>query len=148
MDDIEREALEQSIGKVDEALQYLYEAKQALTKSHAMGILDILGIDRSVFYHNETTYKKRAQMSTAEECVGRAARALRQMRSAIDVDIPELGLKKYATEDTYADGPIPDILTQMNINKARETVDQVILIVESLKRRFEKRLEAEYRPLF
>ena len=71
MDDIEREALEQSIGKVDEALQYLYEAKQALTKSHAMGILDILGIDRSVFYHNETTYKKRAQMSTAEECVGR-----------------------------------------------------------------------------
>ena len=148
MDNIEREALEQSLGKVDEALSYLYEAKQALVVSHQLGVLDILGIDGVNWRRNRTTFKKHDQMDVAEECMQRASRALRKMRSAFDVDIPQLGLSAYRRMDIYGDGPIPDILVQLNINQAREKVDDTIRLVESLKRSLQKKYEASQRPLF
>ncbi len=121
--------LKEAMDAGQEALRYLYEARNCLNSAGNWGVLDLFGGGLI------STFMKHSKMNDAERLVQNARSALKRFqRELMDVDtIAEFHIQTgdfLAFADYFFDGIIADWLVQSRISDAKRQVDDAVRKVE------------------
>ena len=122
----------ETIDAADEALRYLYDAKESLASARRWGILDISG--GTVF----STMFKRKKMSIAQQNMNKAKEALKKFTEELD-DIDSLVNLDFKMDDFlsfadyFFDNIFTDLHVQSKITDARNKIDYTINAIETIR---------------
>ena len=133
---IYQDEIDEAIEAADEALDYLYEAKEALFSAGNWGIVDMLG--GGLF----TTFLKHSKMNNASEALEDAKRAIHHFKDELeDVDrILDVNLNTgdfLSFADYFFDGLVTDWLMQSRISEAKKQVNYAISEIKDIKAELE-----------